>query len=123
MTGFAVEAIRRAVFEIGRGRIEIDRFSDAVAVSFYGASSELHSAFAVRQNEPLGYKPEEMADENVLEIQRLPLPEKPVLIPFEGLGIELFAAKTDQFFDVIIRKSGDLEPIHGDTVPMAVFAA
>jgi hypothetical protein len=123
MTGFAVEAIRRAVLEIGKGRIEVDRFTDAVAVSVYGATETLHSAFTVQNEVPSGYKPEAMADENVLEVMRHRVTDQPILIPFEGLGIELVAAQTEQFFDVIVRKSGDHEPIHGDTVPLAVFAA
>lgn len=123
MTAFAVEAIRRAVLELGTGRIEVDRFTDAVAVSVYGASEVLHSAFAVRDAVALSYKPEVMADENVLEVMRHRLADQPVLIPFEGLGIELVAARTEGFFDVIVRKSGDQEPIHGDTVPLTIFDA
>ncbi|GJD90686.1 hypothetical protein BHAOGJBA_4228 [Methylobacterium hispanicum] len=123
MNGFAVDAIRRAVLEIGEGRVEVDRFSDAVAVSVYAASKNLHSAFAVRNAAPFGYRPEAMADENVLEVMRHRLTDQPVLIPFEGLGIELVAARTEGFFDVIVRKSDGQEPIHGDTVDLTVFAA
>lgn len=123
MNGFAVEAIRRAVLEIGDGRVEVDRFSDAVAVSVYAASKNLHSAFAVQNALPSGYDPKVMADENVLEVMRHRITDQPVLIPFEGLGIELVAARTERYFDVIVRKSDDREPIHGDTVDLTVFAA
>lgn len=119
-SAFAVEAIRRAVLVVGKGRVEVDRFSDGVAVSVYGASSKLHNAFLIRGGVASGYDPEAMADENVLEVLRRDLAGTPVSIPIEGLGIELVAAQFEETFDVLV-KNADGEPIHGDTVPLAVF--
>lgn len=121
-TAFAVEAIRRAVLVVGKGRVEVDRFSDGVAVSMYGASSKLHGAFLVRDGVASGYDPEAMSDENVLEVLRRDLAGQPISIPIEGLGIELFAGQFEETFDVVVKNASG-EPIYGDTVPLAVFNA
>lgn len=121
-TSFAVEAIRRAVLVVGKGRIEIDRFADGVAVSTYGASSKLHGAFMVRGGEVSGYDPAAMADENVLEMLRRDVAESPVNIQFEELGLDLLAARFDDTFDILMRTTSG-EPIHGDTIPLDVFMA
>lgn len=119
-TSFAVEAIRRAVLVVGKGRVEIDRFSDGVAVSTYGASSQLHGAFMVRGGEVTGYDPSAMADENVLEMLRRDATESPVTIQFEELGLNLLAAQFEDTFDILMRNAAG-EPIHGDTIPLDVF--
>jgi hypothetical protein len=119
-TSFAVEAIRRAVLVVDKGRVEIDRFSDGVAVSTYGASSELHGAFMIRGGKVSGYDPSAMADENVLELLRRDVAESPVNIQFEELGLDLLAAKFDGSLDILMRDASG-EPIHGDTIPLDVF--
>ncbi len=121
-TSFVVEAIRRAVLVVDKGRVEIDRFSDGVAVSTYGASSELHGAFMVRGGEVSGYDPAAMADENVLELLRRDVAETPVNIQFEELGLDLLAAKFDGSLDILMRNASG-EPIHGETIPLDVFKA
>ena len=121
-TSFAVEAIRRAVLVVGKGRVEVDRFSDGVAVSMYGASSKLHGAFMVRGDQVFGYDPSAMADENVLEILRRDVADTPINIQFEELGLNLLAAQFEDTLEVLMRKT-DGEPIHGDTIPLDVFKA
>ena len=121
-TSFAVEAIRRAVLVVGNGRVEIDRFSDGVAVSTYDATSKLHGAFMVRGGEVSGYDPTAMADENVLEMLRRDLAGTPVRIEFAELGLDILAAEFDGSVDIMMRDASG-EPIHGDTIPLAVFMA
>lgn len=121
-TSFAVEAIRRAVLVVGQGRVEVDRFSDGVAVSTYDASSKLHGAFMIRGGQVSGYDPAAMADENVLEMLRRDVAGQPINLQFEELGLDLLAAEFDGSLDILMRDASG-EPIHGDTIPLDVFKA